>query len=420
MATENSTSTLTGNFKQIYGERILDLIPNVTRVTRMFDFQYAEALGDQFNQPVDLSQEHGVTYAAANTENITLLDPTAGQMANALVNGSQIYARSRVNYEAMVKANAAGTKAFAKATAHIVKRLTNAAGKRLEAMMLHGRRGWGTIATGGVTGSGTTRAWVISDASWAAGLWAGSKNMTLDVFAADYTGSKVNSNAKVTIVSVDIANKTINVSGNATDLTAITAGMHIFPESASPSTECAGIDAIIRNTGTLFNISASDYELWKGHVVSSVGRPTMSAFLGGVRRAVELGLVEDTTAIVSPKCFEVLNDDVAALRKYDSSYSTKEGVNGVEEIKYHGQSGVLTIMPHLFQKDGQAFVVAEKEWRRIGATDLTFINRGVNGEEKLVLELPNSPAAEMRCMFHGALFCEAPAHAVILDGLTYT
>lgn len=418
MATENSTSTLTGNFKQIYGDKILDLIPNMTRITRMLDFRYAESLGDKFNQPVDLSQEHGVTYAAANTENITLLDPTAGQMANALVDGSQIYARSRVNYEAMVKANAAGTKAFAQATRHIVKRLTSAAGKRLEAMMLHGRRGWGALAS--VSGSGTTRAWVITEASWAAGLWAGSKNMTLDVFAAALTGSKVNSNAKVTIVSVDIATRTLNVSGNATDLTACVAGMHLFPESASPSTECAGIDAIIRNTGTLFNISASDYELWKGHVVPSVGRPTMTAFLGGVRRAVELGLIEDTTAIVSPKCFEVLNDDVAALRKYDSSYSTKEGVNGVEEIKYHGQSGTLTIMPHLFQKDGQAHIIAEKEWKRIGATDLTFINRGANGEDKLILELPNSPAAEMRCMFHGAVFCEAPAHAVTLDGITYS
>lgn len=417
MATENSTATLTGNFKQIYGERILDLIPTLTRITRMLDFRYAEALGDKFNQPVDLSQEHGVTYAAANTENITLLDPTAGQMANALVDGSQIYARSRVNYEAMVKANAAGTKAFAQATRYIVKRLTNAAGKRLEAMMLHGRRGWGALAS--VSGSGTTRAWVITEASWAAGLWAGAKNMTLDVFAANYSGSKVNSNAKVTIVSVDIVNRTLNVSGNATDLTAIVAGMHLFPESASPTTECAGIDAVIRNTGTLFNIDASSYELWKGHVVSSVGRPTMTAFLGGVRRAVELGLIEDTTAIVSPKCFEVLNDDVAALRKYDSSYSTKEGVNGVEEIKYHGQSGTLTIMPHLFQKNGQAHIIAEKEWKRVGATDLTFINRGANGEDKLILELPNSPAAEMRCMFHGALFCEAPAHAVVLDGLTY-
>lgn len=418
MATENSTSTLVGNFKQIYGERIIDLVPNTMKLSRLLDFKYAEALGDKFNQPVDLSLEHGVTYAPANTENITLLPPVAGQMQNALVDGSQVYARSRVNYEAMMKANAAGVKAFAQATQHIVKRLTKAAGKRLEMLTLHGRRGIGTLSS--VSGASTTRAWILTDASWAAGIWAGAKNMTLDIFAANYSGSKVNTNAKVIVTSVDIANKTINVSGNATDLTAITAGMQIFPETSSPTNDFAGVDAIVRNSGTLFNVDASAYELWKGNVVSSVGRPTMQAVLDGVRRAVELGLEDDVICVTPPKMFEVLNDDLAALRKLDSSYEVKEGVNGVENIKYHGQSGTVEIMPHLLQKDGQAFIMATSEWRRIGATDLTFITRGSNNEEKLVLELPDSPASEMRCMFHGALFCESPAHSVILDGITYS
>lgn len=418
MATENSMSTLVGNFKEIYGESIIDLSPSTLKLSKRLSFQYATALGNKYHQPVDLAMEHGVTYAAANASSVTLLDPNAGEMQDAQVEGAQVFARSRVDYEAMYRANAAGKKAFAEATQHVVRRLTRAASKRLELLTLHGRRGLGTISS--VSGSSTTRAWVITDASWAAGIWGGSKNMTLDVFAANYSGSKVNSNAKVTITSVDLANKTINVSGNATDLTNIVAGMQIFPETSSPTNDFAGIDAIIRNTGSLFNISASTYELWKGNVVTSVGRPTMQGFLDGVRLAVEMGLESDMLAVVSPKCFEVLNSDVAALRRYDSSYSTTEGKNGVESIKYHGQSGTLEIMPHLFQKDGQAHLIAPEEWKRIGATDLTFITRGANGEEKLILELPNSPSSEMRCYFNGATFCEAPARAVVLDGITYT
>lgn len=418
MATVNTTSTLVGNFKEIYGNDIKDLAPNTMKLSKRIGFEFATALGGKYHQPVDLTMEHGVTYAAANASNITLLDPVAGQMEDAQVEGAQVFARSRVDYEAMARANEAGKKAFAQATKHVVKRLTRAAGKRLELSTLHGRRGIGTLAS--VSGSGTTRAWVLTEARWSAAIWAGSKNMTLDVFAANYSGSKVNSNAKVIITSVDIDNRTLNVSGNATDLTAIVAGMHLFPETASPANEFAGISAIINNTGTLFNISASTYELWKGHVVTSVGRPTMAAFLQGVRRAVELGLEDDMLAVVSPKCFEVLNEDVAALRKYDSSYEVKEGVNGVENIKYHGQSGVLEIMPHLFQMDGQADLIAASEWKRIGAADLGFITRGRSGEEALILELPNSPEAEMRCYFNGALFCEAPGHAVELTGLTYS
>lgn len=418
MADTNSTTTLVGNFKEIYGERIIDLAPNTLKLSKRLSFQNATALGNKYHQPVDLTMEHGVTYSAANAVGITLLDPVAGQMQDAQVEGAQVFARSRVDYEAMARANAAGRKAFAEATQLVVKRLTKAASKRLEILTLHGRRGIGTLSA--VSGSGTTRTWTFTDASWAAGIWGGGKNMTLDVFAANYTGTKVNANAKVIVTNVDIGNKQISVSGNATDLTAIVAGMQVFPETSSPTNDFAGIDAIIRNTGTLFNVDASAYELWKGHTISSVGRPTMQAFLDGVRRAVEMGLEDDMLAVVSPKCFEVLNEDVAALRRYDSSYEVKEGVNGVENIKYHGQSGTLEIMPHLFQKDGQAHLIAVPEWKRIGATDLTFITRGVNGEEKLILELPNSPSSEMRCYFNGAVFSEAPAHAVVLDGLTYT
>lgn len=413
----NSTQTLVGNFKQIYGEQIVDLIPEVTKLARKFDFKYAEALGDKFNQPVDLAAEHGVTYAPAGVGAVTLLPPTAGQMQNAQVDGSQIYARAQVDYESMMKANAAGTKAFAKATAHVVQRLTKAAGKRLELEILHGKRGLGVISA--VSGTGTTRAWTITDPSWAAGIWAGTVNMTLDVFAANLLGAKVNTNLAVTITSVSIDAKTINVSGNATDLTAVTAGMNLFPETASPTNSFAGIDAITRNTGALFNINAAQWELWKGNIVASTGRPQMTTFLQAVRRCAEMGLIGPTTAVVSPRCFEVLNDDLAALRRLDSSYSTKTGENGVEEIKYHGQTGTLTIMPHLFQKDGQAHILAEKEWRRIGAADMGFITRA-GGEEKLILELPNSTASEMRCGFHGALFCEAPAHSAVIDGFVYT
>jgi hypothetical protein len=409
---------MVGNFKEIYGERIIDLAPNTLKLTKRLSFQYATALGNKYHQPVDLAMEHGVTYAAANAQNITLLSPIAGEMQDAQVEGAQLFARSRVDYEAMYRANAAGRKAFAEATQLVVKRLTKAASKRLEIMTLHGRRGIGTLGT--VAGSGTTRTWTFSGDSWAAGIWGGAKNMTLDVFAADYSGTKVNSNAAVTVTGVNISSKQITVSGNSTDLTAITAGMQVFPETGGPTNEFAGIDAIINNTGSLFNISASTYELWKGNVVSSVGRPTMQTFLDGARRAVELGLESDMLAVVSPKCFEILNEDVAALRKYDSSYSVKEGENGVENIKYHGQSGTLEIMPHLFQKDGQAHLIAPEEWKRIGATDLTFITRGANGEEKLILELPNSPSSEMRCYFNGAVFCEAPARAVALTGITYS
>lgn len=416
MATTNNVSTMAGLFKVVYGEKIIDLTPSTNKLLRMLDFKYAQSLGDKFIQPVELHHEHGITYAAAGEEP-TLEQPTAGQSSNAQVDGAQVFARSRVNYEALAKASQAGEKAFAQATAQVVRRLTRAASKALEITMLHGRRGRGTLES--VSGSGTTRVWTITEASWAAGIWAGSANMKLDAYAANYSGSAVNSNAAVVITSVDMENRQLTVSGNATDLTAITANMHLFQRTASHTTEMAGIDSIIRNTGTLFNISAATYELWRGHVVTGVGAPSMNVVLDGVRRAVELGLEDDTIAIVSPKCFQVLNNNVAALRKYDASYRTKEGTNGVEEITYYGQSGAVRIVPHLYQKNGLIHIISDKEWRRVGAMDLGFMN--YSGEDtQLLWDVPDSGAKEMRCYFNGAVFCEAPAHSVVLEGITYS
>jgi len=418
MAAVNDQAQLVSLFKEVFGDSVINRFPTITKISRMFDFSKAEALGKKLVVPVQVAEEHGITYAAGTDAeaNITLLTPTAGELQSAEIDGAQIYARSRVGYAAIERTkNDKG--AFQQALRYTVDLLTRAAGKRLEASHMWGRRGWGTIDS--VSGSGTTRTWVITEDSWAAGLWAGAKNMTLDIFAADYSGTKVNSNLKVTVTAVTRSAHSISVSGNATDLGNVVAGMQIFPETASPTTEFAGIDAILANTGTLFNISASTYDIWKANQKAVNGAISMEAILDGVRLGAEQGLMDDVIAIVSPKAFQVLNNDLAALRRIDRSYSTKEGENGTEEILYHGQTGTVRIMPHLYMKDGKAFIICPKEWHRVGATsDFGFVTRRNDGE-KLLLELPDNPASEMRCMFLGAVYCEAPAHNTVLTGISY-
>lgn len=420
MATVNDQSQLVALFKDVFGDSVINRFPNITKISRMFDFSKAEVLGKKLVIPVQVAEEHGITYAAGTDPeaSITLLDPTAGELQTAQIDGSQMYARTRIGYATIERAKEAGKAAFAQALRHVVDLLTKACGKRLEATHLHGRRGWGTIQS--VTGAGTTRNWVISEASWAAGLWSGAKNMTLDVFAANYSGSKVNSNLKVTITAVARSTRTISVSGNATDLTNIVAGMHLFPETASPTTEFAGIDAILQNTGSLFNIDAATYDIWKANQYAVGGAISMEKILDAVRLGAEMGLMDDVVAIVSPRAFQVLNNDLAALRRLDRSYSTKEGENGTEEILYHGQTGTVRIMPHLYQKDGLFFVINPKQWHRVGATsDFGFITRGGNGE-RLIIELPNNPASEMRAFFLGAIYCDTPSHNVVGTGISYS
>ena len=96
-----------------------------------------------------------------------------------------------------------------------------------------------------------------------------------------------------------------------------------------------------------------------------------------------------------------------------------KGETGFQSLTYNGPTGPLEILSHAFQKDGQAHIIVEEEIRRIGASDLDFVSRGSNGE-KLILEVADSPASEMRLQSHQAIFSEAPRHMVLLDGITYT
>lgn len=426
MAAINSTQSLVGFFKEVYAQEVKDLTAPILKVANRVKFSEATMVGNKYHQPVQVAMEHGVTYAAANANApVTLLSPVAGVLQDAQVEGAQIFGRSQVDYESIYRAAQAGPKAFGNATKHVVKRLATSVAKRLELSMLHGQRGIADISS--KTGSSTTRTYTITDEAWSAGIWAGSVNATLDCWKADYS-AKINTNAALVVTSVDINNKTVSVSGNATDLTNIDSEIasptgggttaKLFWESSGPSTEMAGLDKILRNTGTLFNISAATYETWAGNIYStSTGTLSMGKLLEAMASPVAFGAEGDYLAVVSPKAFEVLNTDLAALRMLDSSYG-KKGENGFGSIKYYYQNGSLEILAHPLQKDGLAHVFNPDEAKRIGATDLTFISRR-GSEEALILELANSAGAEMRCYANQALFIEAPRRTTLLAGITY-
>lgn len=422
MATVNTTSTMAGFFKEVYAQQVIDLTAPILKVTNKIPFTEATMVGNKYHQPVDVALEHGITAAAANSGAVSLLSPVASVLQDAQVEGAQIFGRAQVDYEAIFRATQAGKQAFGNATKHVVKRLATSVAKRLEISMLHGQRGIGAVTA--TSGSSTSRTYTVSDASFAAGIWAGSVNATLDFFAAALTGSKLNTNAAVVVTSVNINNKTISVTGDSTDLSAIdteissNGSANVFWESFSPTTEMAGLDKILRNTGTLFNINAATYEVWSGNLYSSsTGTISMGKLLEALATPVAFGAEGDYLAVVSPKAFEVLNTDLAALRMLDSSYG-KKGQNGFGSITYYFQNGTLEILSHPLQKDGLCHIFNPSEAKRIGATDLTFITRR-GSEDALILELSGSAGAEMRCYVNQALFVEAPRRTSVLAGITY-
>lgn len=418
MATVNDQTQLLGLFKQVYAEKIRNAWLMRAPIASSITFEEQTSTGDKYNAPIDLQLEQGITYATGGSlpSGSGYLSPTAGKMENAQLTGAQYFGRSQVAYEAISRSARVSAAAFEKATSHIVKRLMFSMLKRFEIDLLHGGLGWGTIES--VSGSGTTRAWVVSDATWAAGIWSGMKDAQLDVWAANYS-TQTNTNATITITSIVPATRTINVSGNATDLTAVVAGMQIFPRTQTPTGALSGLTqwaSLTSASGTFANIATGSFELWQSNQYDVAGQLSMQKVLAAVSMAFDYGLITGGKLIVSGRGFEQLNADQAALRQYDVSYKPVSAQNGVEKLIYSGTCGDIEIMPHWAQKPGQALFYSPEPLKRIGSEELGFITRA--GGEKLILESSDSPATEMRMYGNQNLFCDMPRHLVSLTGIT--
>lgn len=412
MATANDVTQLNGLFKTVYADKLENLIPDFAILQKKIEFVGAEKeTGAFYAQPVALASEAGFTYNGEAGTVVALNAAVAGQTKEAQVKGSEMILRSQLGYIALARASKQGAKAFKRASAFKVEDMNSSIRKRLELAMLYGRVGVGIVSSciGGVI--------TVTDATWAAGIWAGAEGHILEAFDG-ITGSDSQHNGDLTISAIDTDAKTITVTGTSSS---VTTGDYLFFKGARTTTafnEMAGLQKIISNASTLFNISAASYSLWKGNSVTVGGDLTFAAVQDALARAMNKGLMSKCLLIVSPKGWSRLNTDLAALKMNDSSYSAKKGENGSESLMFHSANGAVEIVAHPFCKEGDAFLLPMESIVRIGSTDVTF---GVPGMDQEFFTLVSGyNAVELQCMTDQAVFIEKPAHAVYLSGITYS
>src|SRR5690606_32899317 len=139
------------------------------------------------------------------------------------------------------------------------------------------------------------------------------------------------------------------------------------------SNEMNGIDKIVTNSGDLYNISAATYALWAGNSHSAGSAElTFAKIQRAASLAVGKGLDEKIALYCSPATYADLNTDLSAFRSADQSYNAKKGDNGYESIKFHSLCGEIEIVPSIYVKEGEAFMVPLKRMKRIGSTDVTM------------------------------------------------
>ena len=409
MTTYNTSSTLSALWKEIYNDDASSVIPEAAVLQQKVKYVSGDKeLGDKFIVPTMLSHEAGFSYLGVNSGASTLNSVEAAVYKEAQVDGSMVVLRSAISYNAAQKM-ANNKRAFMKWSEMLYSNMVGSLAKRLEIAFLYGQSGLGTVSS-----NGCSVAITLTTASWASGIWAGSEGSLLDCWASNLTTQR-NTNAVLVVSSVDLVNRIVTVTGNASDLAAIAANDVFFFRGANAGSstynECAGLDKIITNTGTLFNISASTYALWKGNSYSaSSAALTMAKVLAGAALANERGLEEDAILLCSPKTFANLNSDLSALRVYDSSYSKSEGSNGFKSLKYYHQGGQLEVISHIYCKEGEAFLIPQGQFIRVGSCEPTFKLPGQS--EDVFLQVPDTAAYEIRCMSEQAIFGYKPAQCV--------
>lgn len=406
MAVSNTFTSLNALFKQVYADKVQNLVPDGVKLYKMIKFEQKSKLGNSYNQPVILGLEHGVTFAASDDDAFALNAAVAGTVKNAVVRGNPVVLSSVLGYKAASSAVGGGEKAFTDATKFLVANMVRSITKKMEIVMLYGGVGIATI------GSVASTTLTITTASFASGIWAGAENMPLQITASDGTTVRT---GECYVTAVDLTARTITVDALPTS----TAATDIIWMKSARTNEMYGIHKILTNTGTLFEISATTYSLWRGNSYAA-GSAALS--LAKVERAIALavakGLDSDVTVLVSPATWADLLVEQTALRKFDSSYSPDDMKSGSKAITFYGQNGMVSIEPTIYCKEGFAYVLDMSSFSRVGSTEITFERPG--GEGRFFQDLEGTAGYQLRAYSDQALFCDAPGRSVLISGIINT
>ncbi len=393
MAVANDPNSMIGDFKNLYKESgLVDAIPSWMIIQDRYKFEEAEAgLGQFYVFGVILQKEQGFTYApssGANSGVQTMNASVAGYIGQAQVEGYAIYLRSRLSYDAAAKASRAGKKAFAQAYGAVLKNMKESHQYRLECSLLYGRDGLGVVS------GNTAGALAITAATWSTGTWAsGMTGAVLEAF--DGTGATANQhNGDLTISSVSVSTKTVTVTGTNA---AVVANDVLYFKGARTTTgfnECIGLNRILSTTtGTLFNISATTYELWRSQQYSVGGNLSLTAIMQGAALGIPFGLGK-AIFLCAPVKFAQLASDEAALRRYVQD--TPNAKRGVKGIVFQLGSVDIEILPHPLIREGSGMLLPEDAVHRVGSTDVTFSLPGSG--DSLQVHVTDATAIELRSM----------------------
>lgn len=434
MANAGQTKTLLdGLMKDVYGENKLEsLVPDFGILYKRIKFAEAKKIGRYFVKSVALSREAGFTYGAGLQ---TLSGILSQNVDDAKVAGAPMTLQAGWAYDAAA-AMASDKGAFINATAHKFQCMMEAAVFRMELQMIHGNKGIAvtdadqdSVCAVAAGDSGNNYAVIpIDPLYWSAACLAGCESAYVSLYQTS-DNSTANTRAgignvanKFEIIAVDTDAKTVTLkcydATAATNLVSDCESTEYYVKFwGAHGNEMIGLESIVSNTGTLYNISGATYSTWKGNTYAvGTANLTLKKVYSGVAKAVGRGLLEDVALLVNPLTFATMANDEAALRDYNAKMTTAD--RGFENIKFVGPNGAIEVISHPLMFESQAIAFPIKKAERVGATDLTFKRPG--GSDEMIQEMATQTGFECRLYSDQAIFMPEPAKGVLFTGIANT
>ena len=424
------SNTLNKLAKDVYGD-ISTLYPDFTYLQKKIQFRESKKLGKEYVEAVKLSRSQGFTYGTGVQ---TLNGSIISAQDDAKVRGAPLYLQEDIALDVASALASAGPRAFIAGSKLITENMIESFSHRLEAQMLYGSKGLGTLDS--VTNSvadDTEISLVFTAASWATGIWAGQENAKLE-FANAGNSARIDSSSKPVVVeidSIDAANRTLVctiIPQTGQTLAAldnlIVAGLQVYFFGAFGN-ESVGLDTVCSTTSasTLYNISSSGYSMWQAtQKALSNSALTVKKIYATVGSAMGKGLMEDVVALVSPDAFLDLAsaeiDAGSGGRRYTSSSDAKSVKTGASSVVLTGPQGEIEVVPHPMVKTGDCMVFPISRAERIGSTDVTFKVPG-RGDE-MFIQSTTQTSYELRLMSDQSLFLPCPSKCLKITGIVPT
>lgn len=425
----DTVAALNGLYKTIYSDLgVQDLIPESSKIQKAVPFMGgAEKSGANYLVPVILSGEQGYTFGGSAGDFFALNDPVAMNMQPATVTPDAHVLSSGISYTAMSRALASGPQAFENAATLVMESNLKTMSKLIELEILYGNAATGLAAIASINSiNSTTVTLTIGASEWAGGTWSGQKGMTLDLLQTGTT-TVINTNAALVVAGLNFATKTLTVTGNTSDISAIVtlygaSGTGYVTWRGATGKMFTGIDVIFRNTSSnLFGIDASVYDLWQSNSYNVGGNFTIDALGTGLAQAQSRGLSDEVDLFISPLTWKFLNDAASvSQRVYDKSYDPAKAEMGTEAIRYYTQSGIVNIHSHIYVKQGLGYAFPVDKVLRVGSKPVGFENpaAGIGGGDDIFLQANGFAGIEVRTFGDEAILPVAPAMCTIFTGIT--